>query len=89
METIECSKCGAIFEKTGAKDKLRRFKDKRFMTTFHCPNCDARVFVKEDKTDVHLQRLQRLKRQAELLGDREEAKELDEEINQFYREHVS
>jgi len=86
METIECSKCGAIFEKTGAKDKLRRFKDKRFMTTFHCPNCDARVFVKEDKTDVHLQRLQRLKRQAELLGDREEAKELDEEINQFYRE---
>ena len=77
METIECSKCGAVFEKTGAKDKLRRFKDKRFVATFHCPNCDARVFVKEDKTDVHLQRLQRLKRQAELLGDREEAKELD------------
>ena len=86
MKTIECSKCGAVFEKTGAKDKLRRFKDKRFVATFHCPNCDARVFVKEDKTDVHLQRLQRLKRQAELLGDREEAKELDEEINQFYRE---
>jgi len=38
METIECSKCGAVFERTGAKDKLRRFKDKRFMTTFHCPN---------------------------------------------------
>jgi len=88
METIECSKCGAIFEKTGAKDKLRRFKDKRFMTTFHCPNCDARVILKngEEPDTLYLKRLERLKEQARRLGDRQEVNELQDEIDQINRE---
>ena len=88
METIECSKCGAIFEKTGAKDKLRRFKDKRFMTTFHCPNCDARVILKngDEPISIYLKRLERLKEQARRLGDRQEVNELQDEIDQINRE---
>ena len=88
METIECSKCGAIFEKTGAKDKLRRFKDKRFMTTFHCPNCDARVILKngDEPISIYLKRLERLKEQARRLGDTQEANELQDEINQISKE---
>jgi len=88
METIQCSKCGAIFEKTGAKDKLRRFKDKRFMTTFHCPNCDARVILKngEEPISIYLKRLERLKEQARRLGDRQEVNELQDEIDQINRE---
>ena len=88
MEPIECSKCGAIFEKTGAKDKLRRFKDKRFMTTFHCPNCDARVILKnnEEPVTIYLKRLERLKEQAKRLGDNQEVNELQNEIDQINRE---
>lgn len=88
MEPIECSKCGAIFEKTGAKDKLRRFKDKRFTTTFHCPNCDARVILKnnEEPVTIYLKRLERLKEQAKRLGDRQEVNELQDEIDQINRE---
>ena len=88
METIECSKCGAIFEKTGAKDKLRRFKDKRFMTTFHCPNCDARVILKngDEPISIYLKRLERLKEQARRLGDNQEVNELQDEIDQINRE---
>lgn len=88
METIECSKCGAIFEKTGAKDKLRRFKDKRFMTTFHCPNCDARVILKngDEPITMYLKRLERLKEQARRLGDNQEVNELQDEIDQINRE---
>ena len=85
METIQCSKCGAVFEKTGAKDKLRRFKDKRFMTTFHCPNCDARVILKkgEEPITMYLKRLERLKEQAKRLGDNQEVRELQDEIDQI------
>ncbi len=88
METIQCSKCGAVFEKTGAKDKLRRFKDKRFMTTFHCPNCDARVILKngDEPISIYLKRLERLKEQARRLGDRQEVNELQDEIDQINRE---
>jgi len=88
METIQCSKCGAVFEKTGAKDKLRRFKDKRFMTTFHCPNCDARVILKngEEPDTLYLKRLERLKEQARRLGDNQEVNELQDEIDQINRE---
>ncbi|HQJ60211.1 MAG TPA: hypothetical protein PKV35_04400, partial [bacterium] len=88
METIQCSKCGAVFEKTGAKDKLRRFKDKRFMTTFHCPNCDARVILKkgEEPITMYLKRLERLKEQARRLGDNQEVNELQDEIDQINRE---
>ena len=88
METIQCSKCGSVFEKTGAKDKLRRFKDKRFMTTFHCPNCDARVILKngEEPIALYLKRLERLKEQARRLGDKQEVNELQEEIDQIHGE---
>lgn len=85
METMQCSKCGAVFEKTGVKDKLRRFKDKRFMTTFHCPNCDARVILKkgEEPITMYLKRLERLKEQAKRLGDNQEVRELQDEIDQI------
>ena len=82
--TIQCSRCGAVSEKIGAKDRLRRFKDRRIIRTFHCPNCDARVLLGKDE-DLLLKRLERLKEQAKKLGDQQEVKELQEEIDQLNR----
>lgn len=58
------------------------------MTTFHCPNCDARVILKngEEPDTLYLKRLERLKEQARRLGDNQEVNELQDEIDQINRE---
>ena len=87
---IVCKSCGSEFERAYVKDKLKRFGDKknRFYTTRHCPHCDGKVSVKDDMQSEkkQLERLQRLLAQARLLGDREEVKELEQDIKTLQEE---
>jgi hypothetical protein len=91
---LECPHCNSTFARDFVRSKMRKWgKDNRtFHSTRHCPNCDKRLFLKDESADVlrkKIDALQRYADQCRQTGETEECREALREIENLKLEFES